>query len=318
MRSPGDPQRAGHAWQTPLVPALAAAFFDLDKTVIARASVIAFSRPFYREGLLTRRILARGLWSQLMFLRFGARAQALDRMKSKVLRVTEGWEQERVRRVVSETLAQVVAPITYSEALELIAEHKAGGRRVYIVSAAPEEIVEPLAGYLGADGAIGTQAMVRAGRYTGQLLSYSYGPHKADQIRRVAERDQLDLSASWAYSDSATDVPMLEAVGHPVAVNPDRALRRIARMRGWPVLQFSELNPAGPQGAGAVRLAAAAAIGSVVLGATATTVFRALARRRPASSGKGLAPRTTTFPAEQAARPLRTGATGRTAYWQSR
>jgi HAD superfamily hydrolase (TIGR01490 family) len=268
-----------------------AAFFDLDKTVIAKASMMAFSRPFYREGLLTRRIVARGLWGQLLFLHFGARAQTLERLRLRMLQLTEGWEQERVKRIVAETLIQVVAPITYKEALELIADHKAAGRRVYIVSAAPEEIVEPLARYLGAEGAIATQAAVSAGRYTGQLLSYAFGPQKAATIRQIAQRDNLDLSESWAYSDSATDVPMLEAVGHPVAVNPDRALRRTARMRGWPVLHFSELAVVTPSGhrplrtglvAGAAAVVVVTAVGAVALFARhRSRVARGRLRRRP-------------------------------------
>ena len=226
--------------------ARAAAFFDLDKTVIAKASLIAFSRPFYREGLVTRRILAKGLWGQALFLRFGARPESLERLRLRMLALTAGWEQERVKRIVADTLNQVVGPITYKEAVELIAKHKDEGRPVYIVSAAPEEIVEPLARYLGAEEAIASQAAVSAGRYTGQLLNYTYGPQKAATIRLIAERDNLDLTESWAYSDSATDLPMLEVVGHPVVVNPDRALRRIAQMRGWPVLRFSEVMVVTP------------------------------------------------------------------------
>ncbi|HTV12374.1 MAG TPA: HAD-IB family hydrolase [Acidimicrobiales bacterium] len=246
-------------------PAQAAAFFDLDKTVIAKASIMAFSRPFYREGLLTRRVLAQGLWGHLLFLRFGASSQAVERLRLRMLALTEGWEQERVRRIVAETLIQVVGPITYKEALDLIAGHKAAGRRVYIVSAAPEEIVVPLARYLGAEGAIATQAAVDAGRYTGKLLSYTFGPEKAATISRIAERDGIDLTESWAYSDSATDVPMLEIVGHPAAVNPDRALRRIAQMRGWPVLRFSELAVVAPSGHRPLRVGLIAAAGAMVV-----------------------------------------------------
>jgi len=256
-------------------------FFDLDKTVIAKASVMAFSRSFYREGLLTRRILARGIWSQVLFLRFGARASTLERLRLRMLRLTEGWEQERVRRIVAETLVQVVGPITYKEAIELIAKHKRAGRRVYIVSAAPEEIVEPLARYLGAEGAIATRAAVTAGRYTGQLLSYAFGPQKAETIRQAADRDGLDLSQSWAYTDSATDLPMLEAVGHPVAVNPDRALRRIAQMRGWPVLAFTELAAVTPSRhrpllTAVARGASAALLGMLLFGAV---LFASRARK---------------------------------------
>lgn len=256
------------------MPAQGAAFFDLDKTVIAKASLVAFSRPFYREGLVTRRLLARGLWSQVLFVRFGAGPSALERLRRRTLALATGWEQERVKRIVVETLQQVAGPITYKEAVDLIEEHKSHGRRVYIVSAAPEEIVEPLAHYLGAEGAIASQAVVSAGRYTGQLLRYTYGPEKAATIRQIAERDGLDLNESWAYSDSATDLPMLEAVGHPVAVNPDRALRRIAQMRGWPVLRFEQLmvvTPSGHRplragmlGAGSAFLLAAVAIGVAV------------------------------------------------------
>lgn len=244
-----------------------AAFFDLDKTVIAKASVVAFSRQFYREGLVTRRVLAQGLWAQVMFLRFGAKAKTLERLRHKMLRLTAGWEQEKVRSIVAETLAQVVGPITYRDALDLIDEHKRAGRRVYIVSAAPAEIVEPLADYLGAEEAIASQAAVNSGRYTGHLLSYTYGPQKAEVIRQIAERDGLDLPNSWAYSDSATDLPMLEAVGNPVAVNPDRALRRIARMKNWPVMTFTELAVVTPSGHRPLRVGLAGAAGAMLMGA---------------------------------------------------
>lgn len=270
-------------WQTLRLCPASGRFFDLDKTVIAKASLIAFSRPFYREGLLTRRILARGLWAQVLFLRFGVGAKTLDRLRLKMLRLTQGWEQERVRRIVAETLIQVAGPITYKEALDLIAEHKEAGRRVYIVSAAPEEIVVPLARYLGAEGAIATQAAVSAGRYTGQLLSYAFGPQKAATIRQIAERDGLDLSESWAYSDSATDLPMLEAVGHPVAVNPDRALRRIAQMRCWPVLRFSELAVVTPNGHRPLRTGLVSAGSAVAL--AALLVGLALFVRRRSATG---------------------------------
>ncbi|HET9059217.1 MAG TPA: HAD-IB family hydrolase [Acidimicrobiales bacterium] len=259
-------------------PTTAGAFFDLDKTVIAKASVVAFSRPLYKEGLLSRRILARGLWAQLIFLRFGAGPQALERMRLGLLEVTQGWEQEHVRRIIADTLVQVVAPITYKEAVDLIEEHKRQGRRVYIVSAAPEEIVEPLARYVGADEAIGSRAVVNAGRYTGQMVSYAYGPKKAEAIRLIAARDGLDLSESWAYSDSATDLPMLEAVGHPVAVNPERALRRIAQMRNWPIERFEELTVLTPNGNRPLRLGLVGLAGAVALG-TAVTVVALVTRR---------------------------------------
>lgn len=216
-----------------------AAFFDLDKTVIAKASTVAFGRPLYREGLLSRWLLLRALYAQLVYLYLGADDARLARMRNAALALTRGWHQETVQRVVRETLEDVVDPIVFEEALELIRGHKEEGRRVLIVSASPEEIVEPLAAYLGADGAIATKARLDdEGRYSGELERYCYGPAKVTAIRAWAETTGIDLAESYAYSDSVTDVPMLEAVGHPVAVNPDRALLRVARAREWEVRRF--------------------------------------------------------------------------------
>jgi HAD superfamily hydrolase (TIGR01490 family) len=216
-----------------------AAFFDLDKTVIAKASMVAFGGPFYRHGLISRRLLVRGLWGQLVYLYLGADEQRLARMRESVLALTKGWEQAQVRRIVREALTDVVTPIIYAEALELIEEHRVAGRRVFIVSASPEEIVEPLADHLDVDEAIASRARLDdEGCYTGEMEFYAYGANKAEAMRDVAEREGIDLDRSWAYSDSATDIPMLETVGHPVAVNPDRELARVARERGWEVRRF--------------------------------------------------------------------------------
>src|SRR2546421_886755 len=128
-----------------------AAFFDLDKTVIAQASMVAFGRRFYHEGLISRATIVRGLYAQLIYLHLGASEQKLARMRESVLALTRGWERDRVRGIVAETLESVVEPIIYQEALDLIDEHRASGRRVFIVSASPEEIVAPMARYLGVD-----------------------------------------------------------------------------------------------------------------------------------------------------------------------
>jgi HAD superfamily hydrolase (TIGR01490 family) len=216
-----------------------AAFFDLDKTVIAKASMMAFGRPFYDEGLISRSTVVRGLYAQLIYLHLGASEQKLARIRESVLTLTRGWDQERVRRIVDETLTAVVEPITFAEALDLIDQHRAAGRRVYIISASPAEIVEPLARFLGADDALASRARVdEQGRYTGEMEVYAYGPYKAELIRTIAERDGIDLSASYAYSDSYTDLPMLEVVGHPVAVNPDRMLANLAKERNWEIRHF--------------------------------------------------------------------------------
>lgn len=219
-----------------------AAFFDLDKTVIAKASMMAFGRAFYREGLIGRRSLVKGMWTQLLYVRHGASEETLAKIRHAALALTAGWEQDHVRRVVTGALRAVVDPITYAEAIDAIAGHRAAGRLVVIVSAAPEEIVEPLAAYLGVDEAIGSQAEVGDdGRYTGRMARYAYGPTKAALMAELAAERGIDLAGSWAYSDSATDLPMLEAVGHPVVVNPDKALERVARQRGWPVHRFERI-----------------------------------------------------------------------------
>ena len=221
-----------------------AAFFDLDKTVIAKASMVAFSGPLHRAGMLTRRTLLRAAWGQLVYAQFGASPAKLAKLRDSVLRLTIGWDQAEIGQIVRETLVDVVEPIVYDEALELIREHRAAGRKVFLVSASPEEIVAPLAQYLGVDEAIATRAELDAdGRYTGRTERYCYGPEKVVAIAEVAERDGIDLAASYAYSDSGTDVPMLQAVGQAVAVNPDRELLRAAKLHDWEVRRFTNRVP---------------------------------------------------------------------------
>ena len=216
-----------------------AAFFDLDKTVIAKASMVAFGGTFRRAGFINRRLLLRAAWSGLIFHHFGADDARMHRFRESALRITKGWDQARISAVVHETLTEVIGPIVYDEAIGEMDRHRAEGRRIYLVSASPSEIVEPLGAYLGVDESIASRARVDAGgRYTGEVELYAYGPFKAEVVREVAERDGIDLSRSWAYSDSVTDLPLLQAVGHPVAVNPDRALAREARSRGWEVRTF--------------------------------------------------------------------------------
>ena len=246
-----------------------AAFFDLDKTVIAKASMVAFGKPLYREGLISRWLLLRALYGQLVYMYLGADEARLARMKDAVLALTKGWEQARVRAIVEEALLEVVEPIVYDEALELIREHRAAGRLVFIVSASPVELVEPMARYLGVDDALGTRSEIDdEGRYSGRMEFYCFGPAKRVAMEQVAAERGIDLTASYAYSDSATDVPMLECVGHPVAVNPDRELAKVAKDNDWEVREFSNavslrsrvpLPPAGPTAAVGGSLVAAAA-----------------------------------------------------------
>ncbi len=215
-----------------------AAFFDLDKTIISRSSSLALSRPMYRAGMVSRGQLVRSAYAQLVYALVGADERKMDRLKDGMLRLTKGWDRAEVERLVHEVLVEVIEAFVYQEALDLIAMHRSEGRAVYVVSSSPEEIVRPLAGHFGVEDVLATRARIVDGRYTGELEFYCYGEAKADAIRALAEQHGFDLEASYAYSDSATDLPMLRAIGHPVAVNPDRELRKEAEAQGWDVRDF--------------------------------------------------------------------------------
>jgi len=255
-----------------------AAFFDLDKTVIARSSALAFSRPFQTGGLISRRAILRSAYAQFVYHAGGADHDQLEKMRQFMSQLVVGWDVATVREIVAETLHTVVDPIVYDEAVSLITEHQLAGRDVIIVSASGSEVVEPIGEMLGADEVIASQLEVVDGRYTGEISFYAYAEAKAEVVRRLAAERGYDLAACFAYSDSATDVPLLEAVGHPHAVNPDRDLRRIAAAKAWPVLEFevpvalrSRIPPAAP------ALAALAVGGVVAVGGVLWTTAR---RRR--------------------------------------
>jgi HAD superfamily hydrolase (TIGR01490 family) len=226
-----------------MAPAETAAFFDLDKTVIARSSTFAFSRPLYQGGLINRRTVLRSAYAHAVFLLAGADHDQMERMRSYLSSMVAGWEVQQVREIVAETLVDLIEPSVYAEAVTLIGEHRAAGRDVVVVSASGAELVEPIAAMLGADDVIATRMVVEDGHYTGEVDFYAYGENKAAAMRDLAAARGYRLDDSYAYSDSATDIPMLAAVGHPVAVNPDRALRREAAARGWPVLDFTQPAP---------------------------------------------------------------------------
>ena len=221
-------------------PIRTAAFFDLDKTVLAKSSTLAFSKPFFSQGLINRRAVLKSTYAQFLFLMSGADHDQMDRMRSYITTMCTGWDVEQVKSVVGETLHDIVDPLVFAEAAVLIADHKLCGRDVVIVSASGEEIVGPIARALGATHAMATRMVVEDGRYTGEIEFYCYGEGKAEAIRALAAREGYALQHCYAYSDSITDLPMLETVGHPTVVNPDRALRKEAGTRGWPVRSFSK------------------------------------------------------------------------------
>jgi HAD superfamily hydrolase (TIGR01490 family) len=245
-----------------------AAFFDLDKTIIARSSTYAFSRPFYQGGLINRRAALRSAYAQLLLLQGGADADQIERMRAHLTALCQGWAVAQVRAIVDETLHDVVDPLVYLEAAELISEHRMQGHDVVVVSASGAEIVAPIARMVGATHSAATRMTVVDGRYTGAIDFYCYGENKAVAVRELAAANGYDLTQCHAYSDSSTDLPMLEAVGRPAAVNPNRALRKVAVRRGWPVLSFSDPVPLRAKIATpTVAAATAVGLGAVAAGA---------------------------------------------------
>jgi len=252
-----------------------AAFFDLDKTVIAKSSALAFGRPFYRDGLITRRDVVKAAYAQLMFRLGGADEHQMARIRDHVADLCRGWRVEQVSQIVTETLHELINPYIYAEAAALIIEHRAAGRDIVVVSSSGEELVRPIAEQLGISDIIATRMVVEDGRYTGEVAYYAAGPTKAEAVRKLAADRGYDLSSSYAYSDSISDVPLLECVGHPTSVNPDRGLRRIAVERSWPVLEFRHPvplsrrlreRPGVPVAAAAIGLGVGVAIGLALYG----------------------------------------------------
>ncbi|MFI6662360.1 HAD family hydrolase [Streptomyces sp. NPDC050523] len=260
-----------------------AAFFDLDKTVIAKSSTLTFSKSFYQGGLINRRTALRTAYAQFVFLLGGADHAQMERMREQISAMCRGWNVQQVKEIVAETLHDLIDPIIYDEAASLIEEHHMAGRDVVIVSTSGAEVVEPIGELLGADRVVATRMIVgEDGCFTGEVEYYAYGPTKAEAIKELAVSEGYDLDRCYAYSDSVTDLPMLQAVGHPHAVNPDRTLRREALARGWQILDFHRpvrLKQRIPGFSVPPRpaLVAAAAIGAAA--ATAGLVWYANRRR---------------------------------------
>jgi HAD superfamily hydrolase (TIGR01490 family) len=216
----------------------AAAFFDLDRTLISGASVYVFAKAALKKGLVPKARLLQDSWRAASFKLFGATDEQADAIRAKLLGAVVGVQQSDMLALSSETVPDLLAKVR-PEALDLVEWHRRAGRQTFIVSASAQELVEPLAAALGMTGGIGTVSEVVDGAYTGRLVGpFCYGPGKAVAIRELADWEGLDLARCYAYSDSASDLPMLEVVGHPVAVNPDGPLARTAEERGWPVVRF--------------------------------------------------------------------------------
>jgi HAD superfamily hydrolase (TIGR01490 family) len=212
----------------------AAAFFDLDRTLLRRSSALALAPVFRARGLISRRMVAKAAAWQLLFMLRGASHEAVRRASEDGLLILRGYTPDEMRALVAESMEQILRPLVYAESLDLVERHRRRNEPVFIVSATLQEIVQAIADDLGFDGALGTVCEVVDGAYTGNAIRALHAEAKADCIRSLDH----DLAASTAYSDSHTDLPFLEAVGHPVAVNPDRTLRKVAAARDWPILEF--------------------------------------------------------------------------------
>jgi HAD superfamily hydrolase (TIGR01490 family) len=246
----------------------AAAFFDLDRTLMAGSSGLHWARAARGAGLLTRRRMVRYGWENVKFRLQGSTDSATDRVRREVGEMIAGQRVVDLQRLAPKVLAGVL-PRLYPQMLEVAHAHQDEGRRVYICTAASQEMAEMLAHVLSFDGAVGARSEIVDGRYTGRANGpFTYREGKAQAVRQLAETQGIDLAASFAYSDSESDLPMLRAVGHPVVVNPDAELLRVAREEGWEVMRFEQLGR---------RLKAASA---VVAAALVGTGVRTVAVRR--------------------------------------
>jgi HAD superfamily hydrolase (TIGR01490 family) len=235
----------------------AAAFFDLDKTLMAGSSGMEFARVARRRGLISRGQIFRWARDHFRYRLKGATDEQTVEVLKMARETLSNVSAREIERMWPEVLAGIL-PRVYPEMLAEIQGHQDTGRLTFIVSAAGNDMVETLAGVLGMDGGVGTRYLVsEEGVYTGQLDGrFVYGPGKVEAMRPLAEEYGLDLESSWAYSDSASDLPMLAAVGNSVVVNPDAPLAKVAKERGWRIMRFDRLGR-NLAVAGTVGLAAA-------------------------------------------------------------
>src|SRR4051812_26060938 len=249
-----------------------AAFFDLDRTLMAGSSAFAFVRASRKAGYLSRRDVARAALGNARFRLRGSTDEETAALREAVGKLLEGVRVKDVMRLSPDILAGIL-PRVYPQMLGVAYEPQDAGRPVYIVTAASQEMCDLVATVLQFDGGVGTRAERRDGIYTGRMLEpFTYREGKAEAMRELADREGFDLAESWAYSDSESDLPMLRAVGHPVAVNPDRELARTARAEGWEILRFERLGRR-------LRVAGAAALAAGLGGAGSIVVSRRSAAR---------------------------------------
>src|SRR4051812_21879563 len=255
-----------------MAPDRAAAFFDLDKTLMEGSSALHFVRAAYKAGTLSKRDLLSSGWNNLRFRLNGSTDEQTDELRRRVLDSIAGQRVVDLARLGPDVLAGVL-PLMYDQMLREAWAHQDAGRPAYIVTAASQELAETLARVIVFEGGIGVRSEVRDGVYTGRPAGpFTYREGKAQAIRELAQEEGIDLEQSYAYSDSESDLPMLRAVGHPVAVNPDAELNRVARAEGWRIMRFDTLRRR-------LRLGAAVGAGALLAGGGG---YAAARLRRPA------------------------------------
>jgi HAD superfamily hydrolase (TIGR01490 family) len=249
-----------------------AAFFDLDKTLLPGSSLFPLAREAYRQRYFDLGDIGRLAFDQVRYRIVGTEADApMERARGALLGAVKGRRIEDVAELGRSVAREELLPRLYPQAVELMQRHKRAGREVYIASSSPEDYIALLAEELDVDGVLGTQARVVDGRYTGDLDGpMVHGPEKAARVAALSKEREIDLSRSFAYSDSVNDLPLLELVGNPVAMNPDHRLLAIARRRGYQVLDFRTARRrtliASAAGAGGAAAASAGYVAGYVTG----------------------------------------------------
>lgn len=238
-----DNSRSTATSDTEAQPGQVAAFFDLDKTIIATSSAFAYGREFLHNGLITPQDALSLSLAKASYMLAGQSSTQMDSTRDQLTSMITGWSEKQVREIVRETMHNVLTPAIYSEARELIQAHKKAGHEVIIISASARQLVEPIAEELGITEVISTELEIVDGAFTGVVEFYCKGTAKAEAITTLVGKHGYELQQSFAYSDSVTDAPMLELVGNPVAVNPDRPLKKLALERGWEIRSFKDPAP---------------------------------------------------------------------------
>jgi HAD superfamily hydrolase (TIGR01490 family) len=251
----------------------AAAFFDLDNTILRGASIFYLARELYRREFFGLGDLAQMLWMQTRFVTLGEKLTHVQQIRDQALSFIAGHRTDEIAAIGEDVYDDVIAAKIWPGTRALAQRHLDRGEQVWLVTATPIEMADTIARRLGLSGALGTVAERADGRYTGRLVGEPlHGSAKADAVTDLARRERLDLTCCSAYSDSANDVPMLELVGRPCAVNPDARLRAHAKAQGWRIRDYRRGRKAAKVGVPALAGVGAAA-GGVLAGA-------ALRRRR--------------------------------------